>query len=312
MSYLQKFRDLTSYFLSTLTYNYCQDLLKRIEDRKLDAINNYIINKDNQEYVSNSIQIAIAPHIQTNDKEHCELIDTTQIDDMILKYANEFKNLKKIKNAPSANIPSVNSPRGNRRTSVSSQNNLKNSNSEYRQLTKKKQINSMKLNTNMFQNPYKNMGDASICIDYIPNIIDELTNNVLDKINNLEALDDPMINIYINSSEMENSIPFFYTLVCKLLYNKDPKLTELVLRSINEINIMFKKGITRKIWEGVQKILYYQSIINNIIISEMLSIPDLKQHDIKSLIILLKFIQTYKLNLKKSYNDKFDEFIGKN
>jgi hypothetical protein len=62
----------------------------------------------------------------------------------------------------------------------------------------------------------------------------------------------------------------------------------------------------------VQKLLYYQSIINNFIISDMLSIPDLKQHDIKSLIILLKFIQTYKLNLKKSYNDKFDKFIGKN
>jgi hypothetical protein len=324
--------------------NKCQQLLKRVEEYKKKAIEKDIINYDNFSYVVNNVDKEINKFVTSNNQEECDSITNDKINLLISKYAKEYVNFNKIVNSKNTqksikSIKSINSRNTQNSTctnainkisqfkkltlktesnksnesnesNVYNESNVSNENTESKriQLTQK-QLKNINLGTVKFNNPFPNTANASICVDYFPGYIDKLTTQVIKNINNLEESVDPIINIYINSSDMKNSIPFFYTLVCKLLYNSDHNLTEKTFKSINEINQMSEEGITRKIWEGVQKILYYQSIINNSIISDMLLIPELNENDKEALVTLLEFIKNNKSNLKRSYFYKINEFI---
>jgi hypothetical protein len=305
--------------------NKCQQLLKRVEECKNKAIAKDIINYDNFSYVVNNVDTEINKFVTSNNQEECDSMTNDKINLLISKYAKEYVNFNKIVNSKKTQN-SINSTNTRNNTSTNeidqisqfkkltlkTESNVSNENTESKriQLTQK-QLKNINLGTVKFNNPFPNTANASICVDYFPGYIDKLTTQVIKNINNLEESVDPIINIYINSSDMKNSIPFFYTLVCKLLYNSDHNLTEKTFKSINEIYQMSDEGITRKIWEGVQKILYYQSIINNSIISNMLTIPELNENDKEALVTLLEFIKNNKSNLKRSYFYKINEFIIK-
>jgi hypothetical protein len=317
-SLLSRGKSILDRLYSISFYNKCQELLKRVEDCKNLAIDANQINNDNFDYVVTSIDREIQEIITYNDQKECESMTNDKINETILKYVKEYDNFKKITNTynSSSRGKSKKKERTNSSTDMpqmleqlSLQSESNNSSSSKRVQLTQKQLKNISLGTVKFNNPFPNTANASICVDYFPKYIDNLTTQVIKNIYNLNKLDVNLFNMSIDPSDTENYIPFYYTLVCKLLYNSDHNLTEKTFKSINEIYQMSEEGITRKIWEGVQKILYYQSIINNSIISNMLPIPELNENDKEALVTLLEFIKNNKSNLKRSYFYKINEFI---